>query len=178
MDIFFLRMDKESFSEYDLTIDYPYIHSIHGICGERALIKKYKSIMFPRLSISERELLDYIYTIKQQLIDEGKLDETAPGKKRCDLAIKYWLHTMQVGDAVFVRNQANQLFLCKVASYVNEEFFDENGCFQRMVTDVVLLEDSSLPSEILDRTYGRKTIERNACRHVTSAFEEHFGSKC
>lgn len=173
-NIFFLRMDKEALKQHDLSPQYPYIHSIHGICGERELIKQQRNIIFPELELSERDLIGLIFKLKQKLIDEGQLDEKAPGKQRCDLAIKYWLKTMQVGDAVFVRNQANQLYLCKIASYVQEDFFYENGCFQREVTDMQLLKESSVPTEILDRTHGRKTIERNDCETIRAVFNSHF----
>jgi hypothetical protein len=175
-NIFFLRMDKDAFKEHDLSRQYPYIHSIHGICGKRDLIKQQKDRIFPRLELSERDLLEHIYKLKQNLINAGELDEKAPGKQRCDLAIKYWLKTMQVGDAVFVRNQTNQLYLCKIAGYVEEEFFDKHGCFQRKVADIELLDESFIPTEILSRTYGRKTIEKNACEVVNTVFNSYFGS--
>ncbi|KQH86673.1 hypothetical protein [Vibrio furnissii] len=175
-NIFFLRMDKDIVaSDPTFSPQYPYIHSVHGTCGNRELIKQQASIIFPRLELSERELLDRIYKLKQELIANDDLDEKAPGKQRCDLAIKYWLKTMQVGDVVFVRNQANQLYLCQVASYVQKGFFDEHGCFQRKVENVQLIDESSVPSEIINRTYGRKTIEKNACEAVKTVFVKHFG---
>ena len=174
-NIWFLRMDKDDLEGYDLCPSSPYIHSVHGICGDRELTLKQKEIIFPKLKLSNRELIEHIYDLKQQLVNDGQLDEKAPGKQRCDLAIRYWLKTMQVGDAVFVRNKVNQLFLCKIASYVREEFFDKHGCFQRKVSDLKLLDESHTPKEILDRTYGRKTIEKNVCASVEAAFDAHFG---
>ncbi|GHZ29127.1 TPA: hypothetical protein ACGF6R_003532 [Vibrio cholerae] len=176
-NIFFLRMDKDVVATDPIfSPQYPYIHTIHGTCDNRELIKQQTKVIFPKLDLSERELLDCIYRIKQELINSHQMDENAPRKQRCDLAIKYWLKTMKIGDAVFVRSQDNQLYLCQVASYVQEKFFDEYGCFQRKVENVQLLDESSVPAEILNRTYGRKTIERNACEVVNVLFYKHFSS--
>ncbi|WMO14387.1 hypothetical protein [Pseudoalteromonas piscicida] len=182
MNIFFLRMDKDVIKDKDLSYKSPYIHSLHGSCGalesNNELKEEVKSIIFPELKLPERELLKHIYRIKQELIEKGDLDESEPGKKRCDLAIKYWLHTMRIGDAVFVRNKANQLYLCKIINNnLDEDFFDENFCFKREVEIIALLEETSTPTEILSRTFGRKTIERNACEKVGSVFLQHFGHK-
>ncbi|MEZ8463877.1 hypothetical protein AB6D04_06420 [Vibrio splendidus] len=174
-NIFFLRMDKDTVpTEPTFSNQHPYIHSVHGTCGNEDLVREQGSIIFPKLEISERGLIERIYKLKQDLIENNELDGSAPGKQRCDLAIKYWLKTMQVGDFVFVRNQVNELYLCQVASYVQKCFFDKHGCFQRRVENIQLVDESSVPVEIIHRTYGRKTIEKNACKVVKAVFKECF----
>lgn len=175
-NIWFLRMDKDDLDGYDLNETFPFIHSVHGICGNKELSLKQKHLIFPKLKLSDSELSKRIISIKQQLIESNQLDENQQGKKRCDLAIRYWVGTMSIGDIVFVRNKQNQLYLCKISSYVKEEFFDENGCFQREIDQLRLLDELSIPEALKARTYGRKTIERNANKSIRLLVEAHYGS--
>ncbi|NNG44551.1 hypothetical protein HJP15_16765 [Pseudoalteromonas sp. NEC-BIFX-2020_002] len=168
MNIWFLRMDKDGWDELDLNQNYKYIHSAHGSCGGLDVALRYKKRCFPELTMNGKELAKFIRSIKQKLIANGLFDLEQSGKRRCDIALRYWLSEMQVDDLVFVRNKQGKVMLCKITGYISEDFFDKRGCFQRPVEILNEIKESVVPSEIWGRTQGRKTIERNAKKHITT----------
>jgi len=178
MNIWFLRMDKDGWDEFDLSENYKYIHSIHGSCrkpnGNLDLVHKHKNKIFPEFTLNGRVLARLVRSIKQKLIFEGKIDERQSGKRRCDIAIRYWLSVMDTGDLVFARNKQGKVILCRISGYISEDFFDRYGCFQRPVEIIKEITESMVPSEIWRRTQGRKTIERNAKNHITNLVENNY----
>ena len=169
-------MDKDGWSELDLNQDYKFIHSAHGSCGGVDVAKRYKHMLFPELTLKGKELAKFIRTIKQKLIVNGLFDLEQSGKRRCDIALRYWLSEMKLGDLVFVRNKQGKVILCKITGYISEEFFDKRGCFQRPVEILSEIDESMVHSEIWNRTQGRKTIERNAKKHITDWVTSNYKS--
>lgn len=49
-NIWFIRMDKDNWNDLNLTFETPFIHSMHGSCGDIALALEYKDDIFPKLS--------------------------------------------------------------------------------------------------------------------------------
>ena len=167
-------MDKDDLNGFDLTEKTPFIHSVHGSCGNKELTSKYKQMIFPELSVSDQDLTKSVASIKRKLIESNDLNEFQLSKRRCDLAIRYWLSIMKVGDLVFVRNKINEVYLCKVSDYVSEKFFDSYGCFQRPVEILQKLSESMVHKELWHRTHSRKTIERNAKTAIVSLVKMHL----
>ncbi|UAB71684.1 hypothetical protein INR79_07250 [Vibrio sp. SCSIO 43132] len=167
MNIWFLRMDKDGWDDLDLNQNYKYIHSAHGSCGGIDVAHRYKSKLFPELVMRGKELANFIRKAKQKLIEKKLFSLEESGKRRCDIALRYWLLEMKEGDLVFVRNKEEKVILCKITGYISEEFYDRRGCFQRPVEIINEINESMVSSEIWRRTQGRKTIERNAKKHVT-----------
>lgn len=169
-------MDKDNWNDLNLTFETPFIHSMHGSCGDIALALEYKDDIFPKLSISEQSLSKKILSIKNTLIENGAFNETQLGKQRCDLAIIYWLSRMKIDDIVFARNKLGEVFLCKVTGYVSEDFFVSYGCFQRPVKILQKLSESMMNGDIWHRTQGRKTIERNAKPFIANLVKDHLNN--
>ncbi|CCO50119.1 conserved hypothetical protein [Vibrio nigripulchritudo SOn1] len=167
MNIWFLRMDKDGWDDLDLNQNYKYIHSVHGSCCRRDIAQRYKNKIFPEFTMNGKELAKFIQTAKQKLVENKLFDLEQPGKRRCYIALRYWLIEMKKEDLVFVRNKEGKVILCEITGYISEEFFDEWRCFQRPVEVINEINESMVPSEIWRRTQGRKTIERNAKKHVT-----------
>ncbi|MFT6915495.1 MAG: hypothetical protein ACJAWL_001804 [Motiliproteus sp.] len=167
MNVWFLRMDKDGWNDFDLCESYKFIHSAHGSCGDLGVALKHKNAVFPELTMSGKELVKLIRSIKEELVSDGLIDLKKSGKRRCDVAIRYWLSIMKVGDLIFVRNKQDKVMLSKVTGYISEEFFESHGCFQRPVEIINEITESMVPPEIWRRTQGRKTIEINAKKHIT-----------
>lgn len=178
-NIWFLRMDKYNLgTQYDMSESNPFIYSVHGICGveniEKKIIKKNKNKVFPKLLIDGRELRDLVRLIKQNLINDGSVDGEDIGKQRCDLAVWYWVAVMEYGDIVFVRNEQDKVFICRITGYVSEEFFNSHGCFRRPVNVLHEVTEENISEIIWNRTCGRKTIERNANEEVKIMVREYL----
>ncbi len=174
-NIWFLRMDKNILEGQELNRDKEYIHSIHGTCGDKELALRYANLIFPEKSISDQELSEKVMSIKKELIEKGLIDENQQGKRRCDVAIRYWVSVMQAGDIAFVRTRYNDVFLCEVTGYVSESFFKEHGCFQRPVKILQNITENDVHEYVWRRTQGRKTIERNAKRSVADLVTKYLG---
>ena len=176
MNIWFLRMDKYRLGEQCLSESHEFIYSAHGSCGISDVAKKYKNKIFPELTLNGKELAKLIRSIKEKLIRDKQISLDESGKRRCDIAIRYWLSVMKVGDLVFVRNKQNKVILSSVTNYISEEFFDTYGCFKRPVKIINEITESMVTPEIWRRTQGRKTIERNAKKHITDWVANNFES--
>ena len=174
MNIWFIRMDKDGWKDLDLNENSPYIYSAHGSCGDLEVATKYKHLIFPKLSLSGKDLAKLVLDIKLSLVDAGKIKLEDSGKRRCDLAIRYWLSVMQAGDLVFVRTKQGKVILCRVTGYISEDFFMQQGCFKRPVNILGEITECMLPISIWNRTFGRKTIERNAEKVISSWVESNI----
>ena len=146
-----------------------YIYSAHGICADEPAVKQYKSNIFPELTKSPEELREDIRQIKQDLVKAGKLDLNEGGKKRCDVIICYWIADMGIGDIVFVRNQQNEVLICRITGYVLEDFFDKENAFAREVAILDRVTEQTVTANIWDRTKGRKALERNADEDIRTS---------
>jgi len=164
----FLRTDRDGAHFLDISEDHTFIYSLHGICGNPDIIRAHKSKLFPALNLTENGLRRLIFKLKKELIANGLFDPSEKGKRRCDLAIRYWLSTMKVGDVVFARNRKGQVLICKITDYISEDFFDANCCFQRPVQILGYLKNEPPFDKIWKRTTGRKTLERNAQAQIAS----------
>lgn len=173
-NIWFIRMDKDWLEGVDINENAPFIHSVHGSCGQLEMAKKQKPFIFPSLSLDEKKLSTHIQSIKETLIKKGVIDDSLPGKQGCILAIRYWLSIMKEGDIVLVKNKLNTIYLCRVTGYVSEDFFDTHGCFQRPVKILQKVQKTSIHKDIWKRTQGRKTIERNKQKHITQLIKKHL----
>jgi len=169
-------MDKDGWNDLDLSEHYKYIHSAHGSCGDLDMAMEHKDLILPRLTLSVKDLAKLIRSTKEKLIVSGRIDEKQSGKRRCDVAIRYWLSVMDTCDLVFVRNKKGKVVLCRVTGYISEKFFEERGCFQRPVEILQEITESMVPAEIWQRTQGRKTIERNAKKHVSDWVVSNYKS--
>ena len=167
MNVWFLRMDKYSLDNKDFGEKNAFIHSAHGSCDAPRLAKEHKDKVFPELALNGKDLAKLIRSIKYDLIKNGQISLEQSGKRRCDIAIRYWVSVMQVGDLVFVRNKQNKIILSRITDYISEVFFEDKGAFKRPVEIINEITESMVPSEIWERTKGRKTIERNAKKHIT-----------
>lgn len=168
-NIWFIRTDKDGMDNIDVTEQSPYIYSMHGICGDSDYVKEYKSKIFPKLVLSESELRSLVISIKNQLIEDGKIDTEEKSKVRCDLAIANWLARMEEEDIVFVRNKQQKVIVGRVTGYVSKAFFDEHGFFQRPIEILAFLKNEHPYQKLWQRTNGRKTIERNANRKIRTS---------
>ena len=168
MQLWFLRTDKDNFDKkLDISESNEFIYSAHGSCGHQDIeeIKAIRSNIFPVLKINETELRKYIQNIKSSFVKNQIIDLDEMGKKRCDLIITYWIVTMQPGDIVIVRNKDNNVYICEITGYINEDFYNTYGSFQRPVRII----DKITPAvfhqhplhEIQHRTCGRNTLQRN-----------------
>jgi len=164
-NIWFLRMDKDGRKEdFDMSESHQFIYSDHGSCGNQSdpKIQNYKKNIFPKMSVSEKELRNFINETKIRLIDSGYINQDDLGKKQCDLFISYWICTMEIGDIVFVRTKKQEVFICQISGYVSEEFFDKYGSFQRPVKLLKKINtDTNELDAVLHRTLGRRALERN-----------------
>ncbi|MCX7097944.1 MAG: hypothetical protein NTV43_08590 [Methylococcales bacterium] len=174
MNIWFLRTDKDGWNEnFDISESNEFIYSAHGSCGNQKnrKIQDQKSNIFPKLLISGEILRKLVRLIKQELIEEGCFSGNEVGKKQCDSIICYWIAVMNIGDIVFVRNKKQDIYICKIAGYISEDFFDKTGAFQRPV-EIVKKVSSNASQEkveldkIWQRTLGRRAIERNTREDV------------
>jgi hypothetical protein len=177
MNIWFIRMDKDGWKDLDLNESSPYIYSAHGSCGDLDVAIKHKHLIFPELSLSGKDLAKLVRDIKLSLVDAGKIRLEDSGKRRCDLAIRYWLSIMKVGDLAFVRTKQGKVILCRVTGYISEDFFMQKGCFRRPVHILGEITEDMLPSNIWSRTLGRKTIERNRKKVISSWVKSKNESK-
>jgi len=178
MNIWFLRMDKDIWNEHNISENYKFIHSAHGSCGDLDVVISHKSKIFPELTVNGKDLAKLIREIKEKLIRDKKISLDQSGKRRCDIAVRYWLSVMKVGDLVFVRNKHKKIILSRVTGYISEEFFETYGCFKRPVEILNEITEPMVPPEIWRRTKGRKTIERNAKKHVTDWVTNNYDSLC
>jgi hypothetical protein len=170
-NIWFIRTDKDDWSaDFDISEKNESIYSAHGSCKRNHIIDKHKKKILPSLSLSAIQLAELIREIKKELIAEELLEDTE--KKRCDVFITYWISTMSIGDIVFVRNKKQELYICKISGYISNYFFDEIGSFKRPVNILQKISQDSISDEILRRTTGRKTIERNANKNIRSLVVE------
>ncbi|SHO57955.1 hypothetical protein [Vibrio quintilis] len=176
MNIWFLRMDKDGWREIDLSESYSYIHSAHGSCGDLDTALAHKDEIFPELRLNGKQLAKKIREIKENLAKEEKINLEQSGKRRCDLAIRYWLQVMKSGDLVFVRTKQGTVILCRVTGYISEEFFTKRGCFQRPVQILGEVAECMVPARLWRRTLGRKTIERNARKPISDWVAENYKS--
>ncbi|WP_029849761.1 hypothetical protein [Vibrio parahaemolyticus] len=174
MNIWFIRMDKDGWKDLDLSENSPYIYSAHGSCGDLDVATKHKHLIFPELSLSGKDLAKLVRDIKLSLVDAGKIKLEDSGKRRCDLAIRYWLSIMKAGDLAFVRTKKGKVILCRVTGYISEDFFMQQGCFKRPVQILAEITEDMVPSDIWNRTFGRKTIERNAKKVISSWVENNI----
>lgn len=165
-NIWFLRTDKDEWDAFDVTAQNPFIYSMHGVCGDKSYATEHKDKIFPTLDLAKHELYRLVASIKKRLVKAGKLDPNGDGKKRCDLVLWYWLGIMKEGDFVFVRNKKDQVLICKVTGYISESFFDKHGFFQRPVEILGQLKNDPKYQRLWNRTYARKTLERNANSEV------------
>lgn len=167
MNIWFLRTDKDSDfvnpDISDISKEYPFIYSNHGICRglqNKSKIKKFKKNIFPTLCVNRKELKEFIHEVKEDMVNNGDIDKG--DKEKCDLFLSYWIVEMNIGDIVFVRNKEQKIFICKITGYISEKFFDEYCCIQRPVEILEeIFEDNKALKTIMHRTKGRKTLERN-----------------
>jgi len=176
MNIWFLRMDKYTLEEDCFSGSDTFIHSAHGSCGNVDIAKKHKGLFFPKLTKTGKELAKLIREIKEKLIEDDHISLEQSGKRRCDIAIRYWLSVMQIGDLVFIRNKQDKVVFARVTGYICEDFFDSYGCFKRPVEIISQINEQMIPAEIWRRTKGRKTIERNAKKHITDWITNNYES--
>lgn len=177
-NIWFLRTDKMTHIE-DISLKNPFIYSQHGVCAKKEInnlpsVINFKNQIFPKVSISGHKIYDVITEIKEELIQKGII-EYEP--KQCNYTIWCWVSVMDIGDIVFVRNGFDSIYVCEISGYVSKEFLDKNGYFGRPVR--ILKEwkngvGTEEIKEILHRTVGRKTLEKNAKSIVTKLISEHI----
>lgn len=167
-NIWFIRSDKNEGNLWDFTMDTKFIYSMHGSCVSHNSAEKYYKMVFPKLAVSRNELMKLVRTIKNE---EGVI-----GKLHCDLSIAYWLAVMDVGDIVFVRGSAEDVYVCAITGYVLESIFQAHGVFARPITLFKKTSIDSISPKIWNRTLGRKTIERNNNKEIESLVYEYLTS--
>lgn len=177
-NIWFLRTDKMTHIK-DISTDNPFIYSQHGVCAKEEIndlpsVINFKKQIFPRVSISARKIYDIVTEIKEEFIEKGIIDYKP---KNCNYTIWCWISVMDIGDIVFVRNGSGSIYACEISGYVCKEFLDKNGYFGRAVR--ILKEwkngvGTEEINEILHRTSGRKTLEKNGNSTVTKVVSEHI----
>jgi hypothetical protein len=172
-NVWFLRMDKYEHANSDFDPELGLIRSEHGSCDAKGTALEHKDSLFPLL-LSGEEVTELVLDIKKKLIEDGSFDFDEPGKRRCDVAIRYWISVMKIGDLVVIRAKNNKVFICEISSYISESFFLDRCCFERTVTKIKELSESMVSKELWKRTQSRKTIERNAKPYISNMVRDVF----
>lgn len=165
-NIWFIRTDKNIGNLWDVTMDTKFIYSMHGSCVNHKSTQMYYNMVFPKLTISRNELMKIVRIIKNE--------EHVSGKFHCDLSVAYWLAVMDVGDIVFVRGSAEDVYVCVITGYVLESIFQAHGVFARPIKIFNKTSVDSINPKIWNRTLGRKTIERNNNKEIEDLVYEYL----